>query len=201
MDVRKITAFVEHDDGTILRIETTSPITKAAFVSVDENPDLDYTPGHLPLYRGFTDPLNAQRFALEITIKRTENPCYVLSVNPVLPLPFADLLKRQRSWSNKTFGTGLRTPENRSHIEEELDEIRDAPMDLEERADLVLLALDGLLRCADANGLSSENAADAVVRKLGVNERRKWPSLSEQIPGKHVKAIKETPHARTEPTG
>ncbi|OCG89391.1 hypothetical protein LMG667_04725 [Xanthomonas euvesicatoria] len=79
--------------------------------------------------------------------------------------------KRQQSWSRQTFGPGLLTASLLDHIEEELDEVESSPTDSSEWADLVLLALDGLIRCTG----SAELAAKAIKDKADLNMRRAWP--------------------------
>lgn len=82
-----------------------------------------------------------------------------------------DHLARQRAWSLETFGPGARTAGVIDHIRKELREIEAAPSDLEEWADLILLAFDGALRAA---GEPAE-IAHAIQEKLFKNQRRTWP--------------------------
>ncbi|MGX9960670.1 dATP/dGTP pyrophosphohydrolase domain-containing protein [Xanthomonas euvesicatoria] len=81
------------------------------------------------------------------------------------------LLKRQREWSVATFGPGDLTASLVDHIEEELDEVEQAPGDATEWADIVLLALDGMMR----TGLSAEEAVQVITRKFHTNTQRQWP--------------------------
>ncbi|PNV26844.1 hypothetical protein xavtCFBP7764_21695 [Xanthomonas citri] len=69
--------------------------------------------------------------------------------------------KRQQSWSQQTFGPGPLTASLLDHM----------PKDSADWADLVLLALDGLLRCTG----SAELAAKAVKDKADLNVRSAWP--------------------------
>lgn len=80
-------------------------------------------------------------------------------------------LERQRDFSLRTFGPGKRTAGVTKHIEKELDEIRDAPDDLEEWADVIILALDGALR----TGAEPAAILSTVKAKQARNERRTWP--------------------------
>nr|WP_184578874.1 dATP/dGTP pyrophosphohydrolase domain-containing protein [Xanthomonas arboricola] len=79
--------------------------------------------------------------------------------------------KRQQNWSLQTFGPGYLTESLVDHIQEELIEVEQSPRDSGEWADLVLLALDGLLRCTG----SAELAAKALSDKADINLRRAWP--------------------------
>lgn len=80
-------------------------------------------------------------------------------------------LHRQRAFSERTFGPGHRTAGIIDHITKELGEIANAPEDLEEWIDVVLLALDGAWRC----GYSPEQIAAALDAKQRTNEKRTWP--------------------------
>ena len=55
-------------------------------------------------------------------------------------------VERQREWSLKTFGDGARVGTVTKHIEKEIEEVRQAPGDLDEWIDIVILALDGAWR-------------------------------------------------------
>lgn len=57
-----------------------------------------------------------------------------------------ELLTAQRDWSLKTFGEGQRTEGIVKHIYQELQEIVSNPRDLEEWADVAILAMDGAWR-------------------------------------------------------
>ena len=80
-------------------------------------------------------------------------------------------LHRQRKHSLKAFGPGDRIDGIGDHIAKELAEIKDDPSDLEERIDLVLLALDLAWR----GGFEPEAIAAALEAKLVKNEQRRWP--------------------------
>src|SRR5690349_307009 len=57
-------------------------------------------------------------------------------------------------WSVQTFGPGPRAKAVVDHIKKELKEILEAPDDLEEWADVIILAMDGALRAGhDARDL------------------------------------------------
>lgn len=80
-------------------------------------------------------------------------------------------LKRQRAFSTRAFGPGLRTKGVSNHIRKELIEIENAPTDLEEWGDVILLGLDGAQRL----GVSPEEICEMLLRKLTKNENRVWP--------------------------
>ena len=80
-------------------------------------------------------------------------------------------LKRQREFSERTFGPGSRTFGVLDHIRKELAEIEKSPHDLSEWIDVVLLALDGAWRA----GYTAEDIAAALFLKQAKNERRNWP--------------------------
>ena len=90
---------------------------------------------------------------------------------PAAPFDFVAHLKRQRAFSEKTFGPGPRTVGISKHIRKELLEIEEAPFDLKEWIDVVILALDGAWR----SGASPEQVVAALVDKQTENEGRTWP--------------------------
>lgn len=86
-------------------------------------------------------------------------------------LPLLDHIRRQREWSQRTFGPGPRTAGVLAHIRKELAEIEENPGDVSEWADLIILAIDGAWRA----GHSPEAIAAAIPAKQTINEGRKWP--------------------------
>ncbi len=85
-------------------------------------------------------------------------------------------LKRQRAFSERTFGPGPRTAGVLDHIRKELLEIESDPGDLTEWIDLALLALDGAWR----SGHEPEVIAKALLAKQARNETRSWPDWRTQ---------------------
>ncbi|HBP0273733.1 TPA: DUF550 domain-containing protein [Pseudomonas aeruginosa] len=80
-------------------------------------------------------------------------------------------LERQRRFSERTFGPGSRAAGVIDHIRKELREIEEAPGDLAEWIDVVILALDGAWR----TGATPAQIIDALVAKQTKNEARTWP--------------------------
>lgn len=80
-------------------------------------------------------------------------------------------LYRQRAFSQRVFGPGLRTAGVLDHIRKELKEIEASPYDLMEWVDVVLLALDGAWRAGHEPG----TIARAISDKQAKNENRTWP--------------------------
>lgn len=99
---------------------------------------------------------------------------------------------RQREWSLKTFGPGARARANAvvDHITKELDEIREAPDDLTEWIDVIILALDGAWRCCEETGRSPIEIAEVLHRKQTINRFREWPDWRTQDPNKAITHIK-----------
>lgn len=91
-------------------------------------------------------------------------------------------LDRQREFSLRTFGPGPRTNGVLDHIAKELDEIRKAPDDLSEWADIIILALDGAWR----TGAEPQDILDAIAAKQAKNEARTWPDWRTQDPNKAI---------------
>jgi len=80
-------------------------------------------------------------------------------------------MHRQIAFSTRAFGPGDRHAGVIDHIRKELHEIEEAPHDLEEWIDVVLLALDGAWR----SGHSAEEVVAMLDAKLTKNESREWP--------------------------
>ena len=100
-------------------------------------------------------------------------------------------LYRQRQFSAETFGPGLRTGGITNHIRKELEEIANAPTDLMEWVDVILLALDGAWR----TGATPHQIAGAILEKQDRNERRTWPdwrTLSQDDPIEHDRSNEQT---------
>ncbi len=87
-----------------------------------------------------------------------------------------DYLNRQIPFSRKTFGEGNRTLGICDHIQKELQEIKQAPTDLEEWIDIIILGLDGAWR----TGATPEQICAALEAKLAKNMSRKWPAPTDQ---------------------
>lgn len=83
----------------------------------------------------------------------------------------AAVLARQHLWGVDTFGEGALTDSILAHIASELEEIRKAPSDILEWADVAILALSGAQRA----GYDPQEVIDAIIYKLDANEHRRWP--------------------------
>lgn len=100
-------------------------------------------------------------------------------------------LERQRAFSERTFGPGMRTAGVVDHIRKELREIEAKPGDLEEWVDVILLAFDGAWRC----GAEPVDIALAIVGKQMRNERRTWPDWRTVPEGKAIEHVRAEPPA------
>jgi hypothetical protein len=106
-------------------------------------------------------------------MERTE-----LDLSPELSLDTYDLIEhmhRHIDFSLETFGPGGRVEGILEHIEEEMEEVRETPEEIEEWIDLVMLALDG----AQRQGYSPVQIATALYQKQKKNEERDWPDWRE----------------------
>ncbi len=111
-------------------------------------------------------------------------------------------LIKQQAFSDKTFGPGMRTQGISDHIKKELGEVANAPDDIEEWIDLVLLSLDGAWRCfeksSEFDGLSPEKRRKAVATiicntlewKQANNENRDWPDYRKSDPNKAIEHVR-----------
>jgi hypothetical protein len=93
-------------------------------------------------------------------------------------------LERQMEWSNRTFGSGLRTKGIIDHIQKELREIAANPGDLSEWIDVMILAMDGYWR----HGGMPYNLLRDLQEKQNINFARKWPApTSEDTATEHIR--------------
>jgi hypothetical protein len=107
---------------------------------------------------------------------------------PIFTLNF-DLIKhleRQREFSERTFGPGMRTQGVCDHIRKELLEVEASPNDLREWVDLVLLALDGAWRA----GYTPTEICEAIGAKQRANEKRHWPDWRDADPNKAIEHVR-----------
>jgi hypothetical protein len=111
------------------------------------------------------------------------------------PFDFAAHLARQRAFSEKTFGPGVRTKGVVDHIRKELAEIEADPFDISEWIDVVILALDGAWRA----GYSPTQIIEAIVAKQAKNEGRIWPDWR-TMPGDQAIEHDRTAEPAAEPT-
>lgn len=108
--------------------------------------------------------------------------------DPLPPVIDAEHIAHQREWSLRTFGPGARTAGVLDHITKELNEIRRAPMDLSEWADVIILALDG----AQRTGADPQAIIDAIKAKQAKNEARDWPDWRTADPDKAIEHVGST---------
>lgn len=94
-------------------------------------------------------------------------------------------IKRQRNFSDKTFGPGKRQAGVIAHIKKELQEIEDTQGNLEEWVDVILLALDGAWR----SGAEPEDVCRMLAQKQNKNELRQWPDWRTADPSKPIEHI------------
>lgn len=111
-----------------------------------------------------------------------------------------DFVRIQMGWSPGINGPGLNTRRLLNHIRKEIEEIEADPMDLVEWIDIIILAIDGAWRVAQAQGASDVPGAlvAALHTKMAKNHARKWPDwreLPEDAPVEHVRAAGESPKA------
>jgi len=96
-------------------------------------------------------------------------------------------LRRQKQWSEKTFGPGERTVGVIDHIRKELVEIEAKPTDLSEWIDVLILGFDGALRM----GFTPEQIIAGLTAKQTKNEARTWPDWRMAEPGKAIEHVRE----------
>lgn len=92
-----------------------------------------------------------------------------------------DYLQCQMDWSLITFGNTRRTEGLCKHISKELEEIREAPDDLMEWIDVIILAFDGAWR----SGHTPDQIVNALVKKQKINFERTWTRVPDDEPSEH----------------
>lgn len=109
-------------------------------------------------------------------------------------------LLRQMAFSRGTFGPGERREGVSDHIRKELAEVAACPNALEaagEWVDVVILALEGLIRALQAAGdgpdQAAENAAQMIRLKQSSNECRDWRDWRSADPSKAIEHVRPTP--------
>ena len=95
-------------------------------------------------------------------------------------------ISRQRAWSRANFGPGYSANRVVDHIRKELVEIEQAPGDVSEWVDVILLAIDGAWRA----GHTPEQVAAAIEAKQEKNELRDWPDWRTQDPKKAIEHVR-----------
>lgn len=109
-----------------------------------------------------------------------------LSASPTSDI--IDRLRRQRAWSERTFGPGSRAKGVVAHIRKELAEIEANPSDLEEWIDVVILALDGAWR----TGATPEQIVTTWDAKQTKNESRQWPDWRTRGEDEAIEHVRES---------
>ena len=107
---------------------------------------------------------------------------------------FIEFLNHKISWSAKNFGPGRRTKGIVAHIRKELQEVEANPTDLEEWADIILLAIDGAWR----SGATSEQIAGMLMGKMRKNELRNWPDWRKMKEGDPIEHVREGDVSRSD---
>jgi phosphoribosyl-ATP pyrophosphohydrolase len=108
-------------------------------------------------------------------------------------MEFTDIIRFQKSWSERTFGKGKRTEGIVKHIKAELIEILMADNDtdrLEECIDVIILAMDMSWRL----GFTADEIERTLTDKQIKNQRREWPAVAiseanQDEPTYHVKGF------------
>lgn len=98
------------------------------------------------------------------------------------------VIEQAKRWSTETFGPGKRTKGLIEHIGKELVEIADAPDDLMEWIDVVILGLDGAWR----SGHSPAEIVAALEAKYHKNFARAWPDWRAASEDQAIEHIRES---------
>jgi hypothetical protein len=96
-------------------------------------------------------------------------------------------LRRQKDFSEKTFGYGDRSSSISAHICKELEEVKENN-NIEEWIDIVIMALD---QCWRISGGDIDRVVKALHEKQQVNIKRKWQDWKTIAPGLPVEHIRD----------
>lgn len=114
-----------------------------------------------------------------------------MSERMIMGIVLDEVARDQAEWSQQTFGTDTeRGPLGAlRHLEREAREAQQAPSDLTEYADCLLLLLDASRRA----GFTPLELLGAARDKMRVNRSRTWPKPVDGQPCEHVKADEKEP--------
>lgn len=102
-------------------------------------------------------------------------------------------LLSQIAWSRETFGPmGLQGIIH--HLEEEIEEVKQEPENLEEWVDVILLGFDGAWR----SGHTAREIVEAINQKFKKNQKRQWPGWTTQDRDQKIKHKENWPYCYKE---
>lgn len=111
-----------------------------------------------------------------------------------------ELLKDQLDFSITTFGGGERKKAVIDHIKKEIIELEETKDAASEWVDIILLAIDGLLRAEKYNTQLKHGplindqaailAAVGLINKLSKNRTREWPDWRDCDPEKAIEHVR-----------
>lgn len=102
-------------------------------------------------------------------------------------MDFRTYITRHINWSRTTFGDRNTSAGVIAHLRKELIEVEEAPSDLEEWIDLIILAIDG----AQLEGYDATDIIAALLAKQHKNTQRIWPDQHTLTPGQPIEHIKK----------
>lgn len=102
---------------------------------------------------------------------------------------FEDYLARHLEWGHATFGSpadGRGPLGPLDHLKKEVKELADAPHDLEEWTDAIILSIDGFLRA----GGKITQVLPSLLGKQNKNAARDWPDWTTADPTKAIEHVR-----------
>ena len=102
------------------------------------------------------------------------------------PRDFSVVATEFHKWTLDTFGPAKRPAGQIDHIRKELLEIEADPTNREEWIDVILIALDGLMRL----GATAGDVVAEMDRKLAKNRARTWPDWRTAPPGAAIEHVR-----------
>lgn len=179
LPIGSVTAFIalDPDDNTEGILTSRLGRTEMPLIAADSERAASLLPFAAASARDMGIKASLIRFSSrEVLIDDVRDPSAHWHPTPPPGIIDAAHIERQRAWSRETFGPGTRLQGVLDHIHRELDEVEESPGDVEEWADLVILAFDGAWR----SGHEPQQIIDAVLAKQAKNEAREWPDWTTQ---------------------
>lgn len=97
------------------------------------------------------------------------------------------IIRRQRDFSRRTFGSHPQWRGLIAHLRAELVEVEETSgAELGEWVDVIILAIDGAWR----SGATPSEIVEGITTKQNINERRRWPDWRDAIPDTPIEHIR-----------
>jgi predicted house-cleaning noncanonical NTP pyrophosphatase (MazG superfamily) len=115
-------------------------------------------------------------------------PNHKPSASEILSKTIFQYIREHREWSMNTFGPNDHLEGLLKHIQEEIQEIREAKSrqeQLMEIIDIIILSIDAAWRI----GFPPDEIVSVLIEKQNINRTRKYPRITDESqPTRHIKS-------------